>query len=318
MDQTPRWAAFSNYHAERPRTRGDVSCLSVNLPIPPIRRGTFLRGRALSRQFRNATRAGRDLQAEAVQFGDRAHQAQSKPQAGLAPTLVRTVEAPRHELAFTGGNPGPAITNAHDGLATLPKQTQLDPTALRCKLDGIVDKIGNRLEQKIAITVDRGVCFGSNIKIDIFVFRNRLIKVADLTHEFGKGHCAKSIYAAAVLDLGNAQQRRDYRKRLVESYERPIDASAQFIDVCSFVPGTFKRYPNACERRAQIVRDVVPYPFQTPDENFDLSQHPIHKLRQFVERFVGAVRRQPFSQLACHDALDLAVDFLNASLRANT
>jgi hypothetical protein len=33
VDQIARRAAFSNYHAERTRTRGDVSCLPVNLPI---------------------------------------------------------------------------------------------------------------------------------------------------------------------------------------------------------------------------------------------------------------------------------------------
>ena len=83
----------------------------------------FLRGRALTRQFRDATRAGRDLQAEAMQFGDCAHQAQSQSQPEIAPTLVRTVEAPRHEFAFVGGNSGSGVADPHDGLVALSKQT---------------------------------------------------------------------------------------------------------------------------------------------------------------------------------------------------
>jgi hypothetical protein len=35
VDQIARRAALSNYHAERTRTRGDVSCLPVNFPRPP-------------------------------------------------------------------------------------------------------------------------------------------------------------------------------------------------------------------------------------------------------------------------------------------
>src|SRR4029077_1096289 len=242
----------------------------------------------------------------------------SQAQAGIAPALVRTVEAPRHERTFVGRNSRSGVADAHDSVVAVTKQTQFDPPALRSKLHRIIDKIGNGLEQKIAVTVDRGVRSGANSKINVFVFRNRLVKGTDLAHDLAQGDIPESIHPAVVLDLGNAQQRCYDCKRLVESYERLVDAFPQLIEVSRFLPGALQRYPHAGERRAQIVCDVVAYSGQTADQNLDLTQHSAEQGRQFVEWVVGAAGRQPFSQLAGHDALDFAVDFLDASLRAKT
>jgi hypothetical protein len=66
------------------------------------------------------------------------------------------------------------------------------------------------------------------------------------------------------------------------------------------------------------VRDVVAYSGQTADENLNLTQHSIYQGRQFIERVIRSPRGQPFSQFAGHDTLDLAIDLLDAFLRANT
>jgi hypothetical protein len=162
---------------------------------------------------------------------------------------------------------------------------------LRSKLDRIVDKIGNSLEQKIAVTVDGGVRFGSNGKINLFVFRNRRVKVTDLAHEVPERDIPESIHTAAVLDLGDAQQRCDDRKRLVESYERLIDPSVQIVDAYRSLSGALQRYPYAGKWRAQIVRDIVSYPFQAPNEDLDFIKHAINKARKLVKGIVCSSRR---------------------------
>src|SRR5258708_9878898 len=96
--------------------------------------------------LRDAARAVRDRETEAMQLDDRGHQAQPQPQPLAAPALVRTIEAFGHHLAIARRDAGTGIAHPDDDLALTVKQAKLHSPAISGELHRIVDQIGDRLE----------------------------------------------------------------------------------------------------------------------------------------------------------------------------
>jgi hypothetical protein len=63
--------------------------------------------------------------------------------------LVGAIEAPRHRFLLACGNPGAGVADAHDRFVAGPRQAELNASTFGSELHGIVDEIGDRLEQEI-------------------------------------------------------------------------------------------------------------------------------------------------------------------------
>src|SRR6266481_8987407 len=101
--------------------------------------------------FHPAARPGMNGQPEAVQLYDRSHKIEAKAHAWRASDLVGTIEAPQHGLPILFADAATGIADPHDGFIVAACQLNVDPAAFGRKLDGIVDEVGDRLEQEIPV-----------------------------------------------------------------------------------------------------------------------------------------------------------------------
>src|SRR5512140_302359 len=143
-------------------------------------------------------------QPKTVQPDDGRHQVQAKPHARCAPDLVRPVEAPQHGLALLFADAAAAIGHAYDDLAAGARQLDAHLAAFGRELDGVVDEVGDRLEQKIAVATHAEPVARLDPQGDILVLGNRLVEVADLAQHLLQRHAAETRRAPAVFDLGQA------------------------------------------------------------------------------------------------------------------
>src|SRR3981081_4286869 len=110
-------------------------------------------GYARAGDLDHATGTGGYRQAESVQFHDRRDQAEAEPDALGLPAPVRTIKAPGHDLALVFGDAGARIAHAHDAFAGAVDQRHPDVSAFRRELHGVVDNIGDRFEQQVAVAM---------------------------------------------------------------------------------------------------------------------------------------------------------------------
>ena len=74
-----------------------------------------------------------------------------RPDARRIADLVRPVETPQHSLALLFADARAGIRDAHDGFVVAAFQFDAHPAAFRRELDGVVDEVGDRLEQQIPV-----------------------------------------------------------------------------------------------------------------------------------------------------------------------
>src|SRR5258705_7739061 len=104
-----------------------------------------------------APRAGVDDQAKSVQFHDGRNQVESEANAWRAANLVRAIEPAQHGLTFLIADSRTRIHHTQDGLSPAGQQLELDAAAPGRELDGVVDEVGNRLQQQVSIAA-HGKC----------------------------------------------------------------------------------------------------------------------------------------------------------------
>jgi hypothetical protein len=127
-----------------------------------------------------------DDQAKSVQLHDGRNQVQSEAYARRVANLVRAIEPAQHGFMFLVADSRTRIRHTQDGLSLAAQQLEFDPTTPGCELDGIVDEIGNRLQQQVAIAAHVKRAGRAHAQSDLLVFGNRLIHVADLAQHFAE------------------------------------------------------------------------------------------------------------------------------------
>jgi hypothetical protein len=87
-----------------------------------------------------------------MDFGDRLDQRQAKPDTGQRARFLQSHKALQHPAALLGGNAWPSIgdRNLHLTFAGLAP-AQHDRAALRRVFHGVVDEVGDRLRQQLAV-----------------------------------------------------------------------------------------------------------------------------------------------------------------------
>jgi hypothetical protein len=98
-----------------------------------------------------------------------------------------------------------AVTDAYDALVPHASKAHLDAAAFRREFHGIVDEIGNGLEQEVTVAPHDHVLLRSDRENHSLVLGNGLVELADLAQEICQRHRAKGGQAAAVRDFGDPQ-----------------------------------------------------------------------------------------------------------------
>src|SRR5262249_4252960 len=137
-----------------------------------------------TKDFHPATRPGMNNQSEAVQLCDRGHQIETKAYARRISDLVGPIETPQHRLALMLADAATGIDDAHDRFTISARQLNSHPTAFRCKLDGIVDEVGDRLKQEISVAANIKPLFHLEAQVHILVLGDRLVHIAYFPQHF--------------------------------------------------------------------------------------------------------------------------------------
>src|SRR5262245_39685513 len=250
-----------------------------------------------------------------MQLDDGRDQTETKTQSGRMAALVRSIEASRDDLALARADARSTVAHAHDAFASEVHQLELYAAALWRELHGVIDQIGDRLEQEVAVAAHHCFDVGSNFEGNVLVLGNRLVEVAHLAHDIRQGDLAEPFQAPALLDLGYSQQCRDDRQRLVESADGLINGGPQLLQRLRIGASPLQSDPHARERRAQLMRDVIAHAGNSMDQHFDLVEHAVDDDGKPVEWIVEALSRQAFAQFAGDNAPNSSVDLLHTILR---
>src|SRR5262245_61305330 len=204
-------------------------------------------------------------------------------------TLVGAIEASRDDVALARAKAGAAVADAHNGFAGKAHQGELYSAALGRELDGVVDQIGDRLEQEVPVAAHRGFDYRCDLEGNALVLGDRLVEVAHLAHDIRQGDVAESFQAPALLDLRNSQQRRDDRQRLVKPADGLINNIPQLLQRLRIPASPLQPDPHARERRAQLMRDIVADTRDSLNQRFDLVEHAVDDDGELIEWIIEAL-----------------------------
>src|SRR3954468_8397066 len=98
-----------------------------------------------------ASRTGVDDQAKSMQLHDGRNQVQPEANARRVANLVRAIEPAQHGLLLLIADTGARIRHPQDGFTLTAQQLELDAAAPGRELDGVVDEVGDRLQQQVPI-----------------------------------------------------------------------------------------------------------------------------------------------------------------------
>src|ERR1700751_5095424 len=87
----------------------------------------------------------------AMQIGNRCNQAQAEAVSRPVTAALEPIEPPHHEVPLIDRNSRPSIADRENLPIGASRDGDLDLAPLAAMLDRVVDKIGNRVEQEIAI-----------------------------------------------------------------------------------------------------------------------------------------------------------------------
>src|ERR1700759_2744684 len=110
-----------------------------------------------------------------MQLSDRGNEVEPQPEARRITHLLRAIKPPQYRVALLIVDAWSRIRDAHDGLAIAAQKRQPHLSFPGCELDGIVDEIGDRLEQQIAIATHAELALRRNTQLNSLVFGNRLV-----------------------------------------------------------------------------------------------------------------------------------------------
>src|SRR5437879_4975381 len=113
--------------------------------------------------------SGRNRESKAVQFDYRSNQAQSQTEPFGTPAFVRSIEAFGHCLAFELGDSRAGVFHLDYGFDFPPNYCEVHTPTRGGEFHRVVDKIGDSLEKKIAISVHDCVLCGIDPKDDVLV-----------------------------------------------------------------------------------------------------------------------------------------------------
>ena len=107
-----------------------------------------------------------------MQIRDGLHQRQAQAAAWQAATLIESGEALRDTLMLMRGYARPGIAHIDHHRRRCAAHLDFHGAAGRRMLDGVVEQIGQRLEQQISIPAHQGLAVDLGLQAELFVLRN--------------------------------------------------------------------------------------------------------------------------------------------------
>src|SRR5664279_1973282 len=223
-------------------------------------------------------------------------EAQAEPGARLRTALFEADEALDHTRAVGFRNARSAVGDGEQDAVALVERAHHDfrrravgdQVARLGIFDGIVDQIGERLADQLAVAFDLGRRIGLNLERDALLLGQRLVQLADVVGDLGGVELAHVVARLAGFGARDHQQR-------VEGADQPLgvlDCSFQRGAVFACALGGAQRLlaaiAQARERRLEIVRDIVGDLLQAVHQRLDALQHDVEVLGQPIELVAGA------------------------------
>src|SRR5262245_36185661 len=121
-----------------------------------------------------------------MQTGNGRHEAQPEPVAGRRTASLKPIEALEYISELVARNSRTFVGDRNDGPGiTLP---DVDGHASRFAtvLDGIVNKIGHCIEQKVSVARDQHALVADRVELPAFLLGSRIEQFHDLAHDLGK------------------------------------------------------------------------------------------------------------------------------------
>ena len=142
----------------------------------------------------------------AVKAGDGGHKAEPETVSRRVAALLEPVEALEDMLMLVGGNSRPVIGDRDHRPAVDDLVRHHDMPSGAAVLDRIVDEIGDRIEDQIAIARHQHFALANDGETGAVRFGRGIVQLDDLAGDFDQVHGAECALALPGLDLRNPRQ----------------------------------------------------------------------------------------------------------------
>jgi hypothetical protein len=182
----------------------DTNCPCLLLLIEHARRCT-LGNREMKLDSQTRRFVGHD-NVGAMQIGNRCNQAKTEAVPRPITAALEPIKPSQHVIAFFDRNSRSSIADRENRPIGASRDGDLDLAPIAAMLDRVVDKIGDRVEQEIAIA-DRGHCFTCRqLELDGSFLRRGLEQFYNLANDLAQIGVAERSHTVARLDLRDPQQ----------------------------------------------------------------------------------------------------------------
>src|SRR5947209_10541238 len=152
------------------------------------------------------------------------------------------------------------ICNAYNSFVIGFCQFDVYAAAFRRELNGIVDKVSDRLKQQITVAAHGGPVFQIDQQFNVLVLRDRFVDITHLPQQFVYWDAAEGRRTPAVLDFSETKQCRNDTQRLINVYDRLVRNRLQLLKRSGVGAPSFESKPNPRQWRSQVVGDIIAHP----------------------------------------------------------
>ena len=118
-----------------------------------------------------------------------------------------------------------------------------------------------------------------------------------------------------ILQLADTEQRGDDAQQLVDIGQRRLGGRGKGVAVAIVAHPPLDPCAQACQRRAELVRDIVADPAHVADQQLEPVEHQVDVGAEQPETVGIARHRQPPGQVAAQDPLGQAADRIDLPRR---
>jgi hypothetical protein len=243
-------------------------------------------------------------QLPAMQVRDRADERQPEPGAGRGARGIRAEEPLPRPRAVGRRQPRPAIRHPelHDAARRLGGER--DAAALGRELDGVVEQVGDRLQQEVAVPGQRQRSGQREEDALALRLRRGAVELGGVGGHLGQVERAEGGAARACLGLGDAQERMEDADDGIEVGDAALHRAAQRRRVVAR-RGQRLLQPRARagERGAEVMRQAVGDAAHALHQRADAVEHGVHDGAELVELVAAAGEGDAPRQVAARDRL---------------
>src|SRR5262245_47254360 len=120
-----------------------------------------------------------------VKTGNGSHDTEPKAASGSAPASFEPVKTFENVLLLISWKPRPVIGNRDNAPAIAVLNLDRHLTPFTAMFDGIIDKVGDCIEQQISITSDKHVLIADHAKMPAAFFRRSIEQFHDVARNVG-------------------------------------------------------------------------------------------------------------------------------------